>query len=83
MHRNQHLASVASAWLQAGLGHGFNLDCYLLVLAFICGRAMNVLVFGFHLLLLLSCLVVPDTFVTPQTGARQAPLSMGFSRQEY
>ena len=26
--------------------------------------------------------VVSDSFVTPWTGARQAPLSMGFSRQE-
>ena len=29
---------------------------------------------------LLSCV---QLFVTPQTGADQAPLSMGFSRQEY
>ena len=29
-----------------------------------------------------SCSVVSD-FVTPWTAARQAPLSMGFSRQEY
>ena len=28
------------------------------------------------------CLVSADS-VTPWTGARQAPLSMGFSRQEY
>ena len=27
--------------------------------------------------------VVSDTFVTPWTVAHQAPLSMGFSRQEY
>ena len=27
--------------------------------------------------------VVSDSFVTPWTAARQAPLSMGFSRQEY
>ena len=27
--------------------------------------------------------VVSDSFVTPWTVARQAPLSMGFSRQEY
>ena len=27
--------------------------------------------------------VMPDSFVTPCTVARQAPLSMGFSRQEY
>ena len=27
--------------------------------------------------------VVPDSFVTPWTVARQAPLSMGFSRQEH
>ena len=26
---------------------------------------------------------MPDSFVTPCTVARQAPLSMGFSRQEY
>ena len=31
----------------------------------------------------LSCSVVSDSFVTPWTVARQAPLSMGFSRQEY
>ena len=29
------------------------------------------------------CSVVSDSFVTTQTVARQAPLSMGFSRQEY
>ena len=27
--------------------------------------------------------VVSDSFATPGTVARQAPLSMGFSRQEY
>ena len=31
----------------------------------------------------LSLSVVSDSFVTPWTVARQAPLSMGFSRQEY
>ena len=31
----------------------------------------------------LSCSVVSDSFVIPGTVARQAPLSMGFSRQEY
>ena len=33
--------------------------------------------------LVFSCSVVSDSFVTPWTVARQAPLSMGFSRQEY
>ena len=33
--------------------------------------------------LLLSRSVVSDSFVTPRTGACQAPLSTGFSRQEY
>ena len=32
-----------------------------------------------YMVLTQSCL----NFSTPQTGARQAPLSMGFSRQEY
>ena len=32
---------------------------------------------------MLSHSVVSNTLVTPQTVARQAPLSMGFSRQEY
>ena len=32
---------------------------------------------------MLSCLVVSDSFSTPWTAAHQAPLSMGFSRQEY
>jgi len=31
----------------------------------------------------LSCSVVSDSFVTPWTVAHQAPLSMGFPRQEY
>ena len=31
----------------------------------------------------LSCSVVPDSFATPWTVARQAPLSVGFPRQEY
>ena len=34
-------------------------------------------------LLLLSCSVVSDFFKTPWAVAHQAPLSMGFSRQEY
>ena len=33
--------------------------------------------------MLLSYYVISDTFVTPQTVARQVPLSMGFSRREY
>ena len=33
--------------------------------------------------LLLSRLVVSDSFATPRAGACQAPLSTGFSRQEY
>ena len=33
--------------------------------------------------LLFSCSVMPNSFATPWTVARQAPLSMGFSRQEY
>ena len=32
---------------------------------------------------LFSPSVVSDIFVTPWTGIHQAPLSMGFSRQEY
>ena len=31
----------------------------------------------------LSCSVMSDSFVTPWTVTSQAPLSMGFSRQEY
>ena len=31
----------------------------------------------------LSCSVVSDSFATPWTVARQAPPSMGFSRQEH
>ena len=34
-------------------------------------------------LLLVSVSVVSESFVTPWTVAHQAPLSMGFSRQEY
>ena len=34
------------------------------------------------LLLLFSCLVMPNSFATPWTVAHQAPLSMGFPRQE-
>ena len=30
-----------------------------------------------------SCLAVSDSFSTPWTADHQAPLSMGFSRQEY
>ena len=30
-----------------------------------------------------SCSVVSDSFATPWAAARQAPLSMGFSREEY
>ena len=35
------------------------------------------------LLLLLSCSVMSNSFVTPWTVAHQAPLSMGFPRQEH
>ena len=38
---------------------------------------------GPHLLSSFSCSVVSNSFVTPQTVAHQAPLSVGFSRQEY
>ena len=37
----------------------------------------------FFVLCVLSCSVVPDSFVTPWTVARQAPLTMDFSRQEH
>ena len=30
-----------------------------------------------------TCVLSCDSFMAPWTGARQAPLSMGFSRQEY
>ena len=36
-----------------------------------------------RLLLLFSCQAVSNSFVTPWTVAFQAPLSMGFPRQEY
>ena len=35
------------------------------------------------LLLLLSCSFVSDSFAIPWTVAHQAPLSLGFPRQEY
>ena len=38
---------------------------------------------GHCLLLLFNCLVVSNSFVTPWAVAHQAPLSMGFPRQEY
>ena len=34
-------------------------------------------------MLLFGCYVMPDSFVTMWTIARQAPLSVGVSRQEY
>ena len=34
-------------------------------------------------LLLFSCSIVPNSYATPWTVARQAPLSMGFPGQEY
>ena len=36
-----------------------------------------------RMLLLFNCKVVSDSFATPWTVAHQAPLSMGFSRQDY
>ena len=39
--------------------------------------------FSFNLLLSFSHKVMSDSFVTSWTAARQAPLSMGFSRREY
>ena len=38
---------------------------------------------GFPISLLFSCYVMSDSFVIPWTAAHQAPLSMGFPRQEY
>ena len=35
------------------------------------------------MLLLVSCQTMSNSFVTPWTVAQQAPLSMGFPRQEY
>ena len=35
------------------------------------------------MMVVFSLEVVSDSFATPWTVARQAPLSMGFSRQEY
>ena len=35
------------------------------------------------MLLLFSCQTMSSSFVTPWTVAHQAPLSMGFPRQEY
>ena len=35
------------------------------------------------MLLLFSCSVVSDSFATPRTVTRKAPLSMGFPRHEY
>ena len=34
-------------------------------------------------LLLFNCLVLYNSFATPRTIAQQAPLSMGFPREEY
>ena len=39
--------------------------------------------YGTHILCMLSCSVISDSFETPWIIALQAPLSMGFSRQEY
>ena len=36
-----------------------------------------------HTGFVLSCSVVSNSFATPWAAARQAPLSMGFPRQEY
>ena len=38
---------------------------------------------GGDILLLFSCSVVSDSFMTPEAAASQASLSMGFPRQEY
>ena len=46
------------------------------------GLFLNIL-FHYSLLLLFSHLVMSDFFLTPRTLSHQAPLSMGFSRQEY
>ena len=35
------------------------------------------------ILLLFSCKIMSDSFVSPWASAHQAPLSMGFPRQEY
>ena len=36
-----------------------------------------------YIMLLFSCSVMSHSFVTPWTLAHQAPVSMGFPRQEY
>ena len=38
---------------------------------------------AYYILVLLSCQVMSDSFEIPWTVAHQAPLSLGYSRQEY
>ena len=47
------------------------------------GTATSKNILHCHLLIVLSHSVLSDSFVTPWTITSQAPLSMGFSRQEY
>ena len=52
-------------------------------MACICHRASYSVTALKILLLLFSCSIVPNSYATPWTVARQAPLSMGFPGQEY
>ena len=38
---------------------------------------------GYSLTIVVVAVLVPKSFVIPRTAAHQAPLSMGFSRQEF
>ena len=48
-----------------------------------CITIYNMCISVCYILLLFSCSVMSDSFVTPWTVACQAPLSVGFLRQEY
>ena len=59
----------------------FSICCFMLLLTFMYIQTLSSLR-SIMLALLFSCKVVSDSFVTPWTIACQAPLSMGFPRQE-
>ena len=59
----------------------FSIFCFMLLLTFMYTQTLSSMR-GVMLGLLFSCEVVSESFVTPWTIACQAPLSMGFPRQE-
>ena len=74
---------VGHTWSNLAAAANLNQHFWLAICITDFGFAFGLVVISYLLLLLFSHQVVSNSFVTPWTVAHQAPLSMGFPRQEY